>query len=243
MISLFTKKHGNITMKDTHLQQSIDTWDTIAESFDKTRKIPWPFVTEFISSLSSESKIIDLGCGNGRHLIPAAKHAETTIGLDISRKMLEITQQKTNQRKLDNTTYIQATSYNLPLKTGSIDAALCIASLHNIRTRALRQQCMKEVFRILRINGKALISVWSREQDRFQNHIPNNNIKDKEPGDIEVDWKQDNLNIPRFYHLYGLREFKEDIQAGGFTIHSMQAEKISSKKEADNYFAIALKRK
>ena len=229
-------------MTDTPLQHSIWTWDTIAKSFDKTRKAPWPLVLEFITSLSSESKIIDLGCGNGRHLIPAADHSQISIGLDISRKMLDITQQKTSQIKLFNTSFIQGTLYRLPLKTESLDAALCIASLHNIQTRELRQQCTKEIFRILRPNGKVLFSVWSREQERFKNDIQLKKAENVEPGDIDVYWKQDNLNVPRFYHLYNLREFKEDIETGGFTIHSMQAEKISSKKEADNYFAIALKR-
>ena len=229
-------------MADTHLQQSIHTWDTIANSFNKTRKTPWPLVIEFITSLSVESKIIDLGCGNGRHLIPAATHSQTIIGLDISRKMLEITQQKTIQKQLHNTSYLQATLYTLPLKTESFDVALCIASLHNIKTRNLRQQCIKEIFRILRPNGKALLSVWSREQDRFKDKIQTKIDKNIEPGDIDVYWRQDNLNVPRFYHLYNLREFKEDIEVGGFTIHSTQAEKITSKKEADNYFAIALKR-
>jgi ubiquinone/menaquinone biosynthesis C-methylase UbiE len=229
-------------MTDINIQQSIKTWDTIAESFDKTRKIPWEQVIDFIYTLSSDAKIIDLGTGNGRHIFSASKHCLTTIGLDISRRMLEITQQKTIEKQLYNTSFIQANLYTLPFKPESFDAALCIASLHNIQTRTLRQQCLREIYRILRPNGKALLSVWSREQDRFIDQMRIQHEEKGETGDITLSWKQDNLDIPRFYHLYNLREFREDIQEGGFTIHSMQAEKIASKKEADNYFAIALKR-
>jgi ubiquinone/menaquinone biosynthesis C-methylase UbiE len=228
-------------MTDTYLQQSIKTWDTIADSFDKTRKNPWNQVIDFISTLSTDSKVIDLGSGNGRHLLPAAQHSLTTIGVDFSRRMLEITQQKTTNEQLENTENIQANLYTLPFKSKSFDAGLCVAALHNVKTRTLRQQCIKEIYRILRPNGKVLISVWSRDQDRFKNRIaPQDN--NSESGDIDVYWQQDGFKIPRFYHLYNLKEFREDIQAGGFIIQSMEAEKIASKIEADNYFAIALKR-
>ena len=232
-----------INMPKEYLLQSIYTWDTIADSFNKTRKTPWAQVIDYISSLSAQSRIIDLGCGNGRHLIPAALHCDTAISLDISRRMLEITSQKISQNQLINTSLVQATLFTLPLKDKIFDAALCIASIHNIKSQKLRQECFKEIYRILRPNGTALISVWSREQDKFKDLLSTKpNDAHTEPGDIEIYWRQDNLNIPRFYHLYTIKEFRKDIEAGGLTIQMMSAENISLQTRTDNYFAIVSRR-
>ncbi|MBU0496952.1 MAG: class I SAM-dependent methyltransferase [Candidatus Thermoplasmatota archaeon] len=230
-------------MYDKHIIESIQTWDTIADSFDKTRKNPWAQVNEYIASLSSHSLIIDLGCGNGRHLIPAILHCRSVIGFDISRRMLEISSEKIMVIKMQNTPLVQGTLYALPFVDKTFDAALCIASIHNIKKRKFRQNCFKEIYRILRSNGTALISVWSREQNRFKEKITKKQKStDTELGDIDIYWRQDNLDIPRFYHLYTLKEFREDIEAGGFTIQSMHAEKITSQHQADNYFAIVIRR-
>lgn len=230
-------------MSDKQIHESIQTWDTIADSFDKTRKNPWAQVNEYIASLSSHSFLIDLGCGNGRHLIPAILHCGSVVGFDISRRMLEISSEKIMGTKTHDTSFVQGTLYALPFIDKKFDAALCIASVHNIKNREFRQTCFKEIYRILRSNGTALISVWSREQNRFKDKIlAKPKGTDAEFGDVDLYWRQDNLDIPRFYHLYSLKEFREDIEAGGFTIQSLHAEKITSQHQADNYFAIVKRR-
>ena len=76
------------------------TWDAIAESFDQTRKQPWVEVTDFIKTLDKSYIVADLACGNGRHLIPAAKQCKTAIGVDLSKKLLKITENKTKSYDL-----------------------------------------------------------------------------------------------------------------------------------------------
>ena len=67
-----------------------ETWNTIAKSFDKTRNKPWIQCIDFINTLSKNSIVADISCGNGRHLIPLAKQSKKTIGVDISRELLKI---------------------------------------------------------------------------------------------------------------------------------------------------------
>ena len=90
-----------------------------------------------------------------------------------------------------------------------------------------------------------MISVWSRWQDKYRIYFIKNlffNIKKKnEFGDIHIYWKKDNLNIPRFYHLYSKKEFIKDIKKSGLKILKIYKIKLATNKYFDNYFALVEK--
>lgn len=213
-------------------------WDSIASSFDKTRRKPWSICIDFILELPEDSILVDLGCGNGRHLIPCAEHCRKAVGLDISRNLLGIIQNKIIG--IDNIELIHGDLIYLPFKDNSFDAILYIASLHSIEGRLNRVRSLREVKRILKKNGIGLISVWSRWQERFQNFFIKKLFKisrSEEFGDITIYWRQNGLNIPRFYHLYSKKEFQRDLLDAGLYIEKIRAVKLSSKYHFDNYFA------
>jgi len=218
-----------------------ETWDAIAHSFDVTRRKPWQQCLDFINSLPKTAVVADIGCGNGRHLIPCAQHYQTVVGVDISRNLLSIVEQKFKECNLTNVRLCHANVVHLPLKDKSVDAVLYIASLHNVEDRDNRIQSLKEVNRILKLGGTALISVWSRWQDKYRMQFLKKwftRIGIAEFGDIDIHWRQHGLNIPRFYHLYSKREFASDIHRAGLELMEIQDAKLCSHKHPDNYFAI-----
>jgi ubiquinone/menaquinone biosynthesis C-methylase UbiE len=221
------------------------TWNTIADSFDKTRREPWDICIDFVNNLDEEIYLIDLGCGNGRHLISSATKIKNCVGCDISIELLKIIKEKISFKKLENVSLINSDACCMPIRTESIDAVLYIASLHNIRGRKNRLKSLSEINRILKINGKALISVWSRWQDRyrkeFQKKIFLQFLKDREFGDKNIYWKKDALNIPRFYHLYSASEFKKDLKNSGLKLIEFKSINIRSKNNPDNFFATVKK--
>ena len=172
-------------MINNHFKKSEKTWDDIAESFDNTRRKPWKQCIDFINELPESYSVADLGCGNGRHLIPCAKHCKRVIGIDISKNLLNIARNKTNKKNLSNVIFIHGNLVKIPIKDNSLDAVLFIASLHNIKGRQNRISSLKEIKRILRNDGKALISVWSRWQDQYRMHfLKRMFIRREEFGDI-----------------------------------------------------------
>jgi hypothetical protein len=64
----------------------------------------------------------------------------------------------------------------------------------------------------------------------------------KEFGDTDIYWRQHGLNIPRFYHLYSMRELKQDLLSASFKIIKLEGVKFFSKRYYDNYFALIKKR-
>lgn len=228
-------------MSEDYSKKSQITWDSIAQSFDLTRKKPWKQCLEFINKCSENDTIADIGCGNGRHLIPSAKICNQAIGIDISNKLLKIVKNRLNENKIENVLLLQSDLVNLPIKDSSVDLELFIASLHNVKGRENRIKALIEARRILKKDGKALISVWSRWQDRYRKIFFKKwftSIGKNEFGDIDIYWRQHGLNIPRFYHLYSKKEFRNDIIEAGLKIIELKSEKIISKKYPDNFFAV-----
>ena len=223
-------------MKD---KKSQETWDSIANSFDKTRNKPWKECTDFIENLEQSSVLLDACCGNARNTLPFHNKFEKIICLDFSSELLNLVENKIKEREIENIEIIHADIVDIPLKDNSVDNAIFIAALHNIKGRKNRINSLKEIRRVIKKDGKALISVWSREQDKFRDIFKDKETKDDEEfGDIEIYWKQDGLNTPRFYHLYNKKEFIEDLKEAGFQIIEIKGVKISSKNYDDNYFAI-----
>ena len=228
-------------MTNVYIKKSEDTWNAIAKSFDTTRGKPWNESIDFIENLSKYSLVVDVGCGNGRHLIPCADHCKKVIGLDISKELLMIVKKKIYIKKLSNVDLIHSDAVDIPLKKNSVDAVLFIATIHNISKRYRRIQSLREICRILKPDGKAIISVWSRWQDRFRYQFLKKffiESKKNEFGDTFIYWRQHGLNIPRFYHLYSKREFLSDLKKANLEIIDFKEAKIHSKKHPDNYFTI-----
>ena len=230
-------------MQSTYRSIAQDTWDTIAESFDKTRQKPWQYCLDFIDTLPSSAIIGDLACGNGRHLLPCAEKNLSVIGVDISLKLLRIVQNKLHENALNSASLVHADVTVLPFKQHCFDAVLFIAALHNIQGKKQRHTALTEIFRILKPEGAALISVWSRWQDKYFKHfIKQYFVRTREFGDTDIYWRQQNLNIPRFYHLYSKNEFLQEIQQAGFQIERIDSLKLHSKRFPDNYFAVVHKK-
>ncbi len=229
-------------MQPEYHRTAQDTWDAIADSFDTTRQKPWKYCLDFISLLQPSDVVADLGCGNGRHLIACAEQCSQVIGLDISQRFLQIIEKKHPYTIHKNTTLLHGDVVHLPFSNQSLDAVLFIAALHNIQGRQQRQTALQEITRVLKPQGTALISVWSRWQDKFYRYfLKQLLIRNHDFGDIDIWWKQHNLNIPRFYHLYSKTEFSQELQKAGLKIQRIDSIKIHSKRFPDNYFAIVKK--
>lgn len=166
--------------KNLEKQHVLEVYDHIAEHFSETRFKPWPEIASFMSSLSQGSLLVDVGCGNGKYLGRNENLIE--IGCDLSQNLLGICK----ERSLE---VAQANILQLPFRNNSADACLCIAVLHHLSTAERRKKAVSEVVRILGIGGKALIYVWSLEQETKDgvksNYLKNSRCKKSENSPTE----------------------------------------------------------
>jgi SAM-dependent methyltransferase len=177
------------------------TYGEIAEHFAATRQTPWPEVSTFLEQAPRGRLGLDIGCANGRHFAGLGERTDRVCGVDLSRSLLEIA---ATDHSLDGACLlVQGEATALPLGTGCVDLALYIATLHHLPTSAARQASLAELDRVLATGGRALVSVWGVDHDRF----------DRERGfDTTVDWTlPDGETTARFYHIYDRDEFEATL--------------------------------
>lgn len=181
------------------------TYDRIAAHFSKTREHAWPEVESFLEGRSG-GLALDVGCGNGRHTEALAARADSAVGVDLSRGLLDEAVARARDRGFaDAAAFVHGDAAALPVRDDAVDLAVYVATLHHLSPRDIRVESLNELARVLAPDGIALVSAWSTEHDRF----------DREAGfDTTIDWTlPGGETIPRYYHVYSHAEFESDLAA------------------------------
>ncbi|OGM15574.1 hypothetical protein A2985_01940 [Candidatus Woesebacteria bacterium RIFCSPLOWO2_01_FULL_43_11] len=95
------------------------------------------------------SSILDMGCGEGTRLNLLAKRAQKAVGIDISRKAIELAKKK--YPKLD---FRQGDLEELPFRNESFELVYCAFVFEHLESP---ETALKEGIRVLRKGGSLLI--------------------------------------------------------------------------------------
>ncbi len=192
-------------MKD--FQRVSDTFDSIADHFDKTRNRPWKEVVDFIEDC--QGTLLDMGCGNGRHMLEAVDRGLKVVGIDASGKLLYKSKTKLRKKTGKDVELVRSDVKSLPFQDRSFENVIYIATIHHLRDG--RVKSLKEAKRVLKPGGEILVSCWARELDRWD--------MEEDQRDVIVPWhREDGEIIERYYHLFTLDELETEIEKSGFSI-------------------------
>lgn len=191
-------------------------WDSIAFGWETYRIKPIDEVIEFLKE--KRGKILDLGCGGGKHF----PYINGEIyGIDFSQGMLNYAQERADKNNL-KVNLTKTTADSLPFKDNFFDSAIFVAALHCIEKKEKRENSLKELFRVLKLNSEALITVWDYDQERFKN-------SEKES---TIPWKHNGKEYKRYYYLYDKEEFINLLKKVGLEIV-----KISDKESPNGFYS------
>tara|TARA_Y100000310_G_scaffold301735_1_gene338472 strand:- start:947 stop:1663 length:717 start_codon:yes stop_codon:yes gene_type:complete len=189
-------------------------WDKISKSWKEYRIKKLPIVEEFLNKINSRQalpkkiKIIDLGCGAGRNMIPYPNIEYT--GVDFSENQLKQADKYIKANKI-KANLIKSKANNLKdIKDNTFDHGLFIATLHSIEAKEERKKALEEFHRVLKPNSTALLSVWNANDQRFS-HIKNTR-------DIYMSWTTNHIPYMRSYYLYDKQELIELLESVGFKV-------------------------
>jgi ubiquinone/menaquinone biosynthesis C-methylase UbiE len=162
-----------------------------ADEFDKTRISLWDCVIYFLNSFEKGSKVLDIGCGNGKYM----KYRNDIImkGIDISINLVEICKNK-------GFDVIKVSMTEIPYDDNSFDGFISIASYHHLDNDEDRKRTLDEMYRILKIGGIDFIEVWGQEQS---NNINKNALNFKRKSNL-VKWTSIKTGevYYRYYNIY-----------------------------------------
>jgi alkylated DNA repair dioxygenase AlkB/SAM-dependent methyltransferase len=159
-------------------------YDAIAVQWHHTRGrrgVLWPGATQFLEKLEPGSIVADVGCGDGKYFRAIWNNGSYVIGTDISIPLLRTAcfSEQTDEDKPDNRrvsderlhlsdrpAVCAADCMSLPLRNDGCDAAICIAVLHHLSTKARRRRCIEELVRIVKPGGMINIQAWAITQEK-----------------------------------------------------------------------------
>ncbi len=111
--------------------------------------------------IGPNDRVIDLGCGTGRHVLELAKSPATVFGADISRHdlrvgrfLLEIMRREGDVRARVH--WLQTAGERLPFVDGAFDRVICTETLEHVDDELV---LAKELVRVLKPGGILCISV------------------------------------------------------------------------------------
>jgi len=119
--------------------------------------------------LDAPARVIDLGCGTGRHVVHLARRGFDVVGVDLSPFMLEVAREKLRREGLDARLVEGSITDLSRFDDGAFRYALCMFStLGLIRGRANRVELLREVRRILETGGCLVFHVHNRLHKLFE---------------------------------------------------------------------------
>ena len=171
--------------------KNMQVYNLIADEFSEKRFSTWSWIDVFLNSFPQQSLILDIGCGNGRNM----KHKNLNfIGIDNCHNFVNICKKK-------GLSVLECDMISIPLPEATFDGIISIASFHHLSSKERREQCLNEMKRMLKFDGKILLSIWSIDQ----HHNPKLNFT---LGDNMIPWKNKDGTIQeeRYYYIFEINE-------------------------------------
>jgi len=116
-------------------------------------------------NIKNDISILDVACGTGDVGFEILKrHSVTVIGIDLSPKMVELAQNKSRLKKVDNISFIEGDAENLPFESNSID---CLTISYGFRNISNYEKALEEFYRVLKPGGKLGILEFSKPASKI----------------------------------------------------------------------------
>lgn len=210
------------------LQETESGYDAIAQKFSQTRKHFWRGLEFIADYVREDDQVLDFGCGNGRLLELFAQKKIKYQGVDISRKLLDLAQERYPAEQ-DNFAKLDPGQTTLAFKDDFFNATYSIAVFHHFPSRAYRRALAQELLRVTAEGGRVVVTVWYLWQRKYLKNILRNWAL-KFLGFSRLDWNDcqisftDNMGtkIQRFHHAFARRELQKLFAEAGFVIEKCE---------------------
>ena len=126
---------------------------------------PSPEAVRFLKRLRRRAlggEVLDVGCGEGRHAIAAARLGFKVTGIDYEPRALERARRFARARHVRGVTFLRADVFRLPFARARFDVAIDYGCLHHQR-KSDWPAYRSSILRVLKPEGFYVLSVFSPE--------------------------------------------------------------------------------
>jgi SAM-dependent methyltransferase len=190
---------------------------------------------EFLDRFIKEGRLLDVGCGTGRHLLHFAKRGIDVTGIDLSDHMLHKSKEKLGREGVSGT-LLKADMRDLKfIRDGVFDYVICMYStLGMIRGKKGRRAALGEMARVLKPGGRMFLHIYNRFLGevgwffdfRWLTDLLKINLFGLESGDLIL---REFRGIKNFYlHMFTTSEIKRLLRV--FRLRPMEVFYINAKE-------------
>jgi len=147
-------------------------WNQILREEWYSQEEPEEVVTDFATFLKKKNKkirVLDLGCGAGRHQVYMAKQGFEAHGNDISEIGLNITKERLKKQNLEGH-LVKCDMKMLPYIDFCFDAVISLHTIYHQKLKGI-QETISEVKRVLKKKGLVLINFLSKRTYSYRKGV------------------------------------------------------------------------
>ena len=153
----------------------------------------------YVEHLDRNDFVLDLGCSTAAHAIVAARGVRGVVGVDYDGAALVTAAAAVRGAGADNVSLLAVDlTGRLPFRDSSFDAVLFLDVIEHLEPR---QQVLAEVARVLRSDGRLLVSGPNRKTT-WRNRLREAGLFAFSDPDHKIEYSED--------------EFLDEVRAGGF---------------------------
>ena len=141
-------------------QQLPSTWDAVAPTYaeDVAQWAAYTHEALRVVPVGPSDRVLDVASGPGTLAFAAAPHAARVDAIDFSNEMIEQLRARAAREGVTNVEGAVMDAQSLTFPDGTFDTAFCLFGFFFFPDRA---RAFREIQRVLRPGGRALIATWS----------------------------------------------------------------------------------
>ena len=136
------------------MYKSEKVWDGMSERYSRQsisdEEAHKKIIENIKQYLNIGDVILDYACGTGTISIKLAENVKQVQAIDISSKMLDIASRKTQEKNIENISYVQSTLFDKRLKDESFNIVIAFYILHLLDDT---QEAVKRINELLKPGG------------------------------------------------------------------------------------------
>lgn len=183
-------------------------WENLHSQNRFRPKYPAEAIVQFVFrnfDRDKSNKILDLGCGAGRHVYFMASENIDAYGIDISKNGIDYTKKILENSGLNANVRVASVD-NIPYKDNYFDGIVSYGVLYYCNMNEIKKS-VAEIRRVLKPGGKALLVVRNTKDYRYGNgkEIEKNTFIINEENCSKCAFNENGMHM----HFFDLNEVKE----------------------------------
>lgn len=114
------------------------------------------------------SRVLDVGCGNGRLYQMLKNKKIDYLGLDFSEKLITEAKMRFPKAKFKVGDLTKETTWRK--LNNKFDFVFCVAVFHHLPTKKIRNRLVESIWQSLKPEGQIFITVWNLWQKKYFKH-------------------------------------------------------------------------